>query len=256
MLPMDRWAVDRAWHLQKEIEQAYEDYQFMAVYQKVNNYCGLELSAVYLDVIKDRLYTMGTNSQGRESARKAMYLILEALVRWIAPVLSFTAEEIWTLIPGDREESVFMETWFDGLVEYNDAPYDRAFWSETHILINEVNAAIELARSDGKIGGSLEASIHIKPKTEAKRAFLESWGSELRFPLIVSDAVVASAEDSPGANHYDGGDYEVWVQKSSFDKCVRCWHQRESVGQSSEHPELCGRCILNIGDTGEVRLIG
>jgi isoleucyl-tRNA synthetase len=214
------------------------------------------LGAVYLDVIKDRLYTMGENSQGRESARKAMYLILEALVRWIAPILSFTAEEIWVLIPGEREESVFMDTWFDGLVEYDEAPYNRTFWSDTHVLINEVNAAIEMARSDGKVGGSLEAEIHIKPKTEAKKTFLETWGSELRFPLIVSEAVIADEQDAVPENHYDCNDYVVWVEKSSHEKCVRCWHQRESVGRSADHPELCGRCIENIGDTGEERLIG
>jgi isoleucyl-tRNA synthetase len=256
MLPMDRWAVDRAWGLQKEIEEAYENYQFMTVYQKVNNYCGLELSAIYLNVIKDRLYTMGRNSLGRKSAQKAMFLILESLVRWIAPFLSFTAEEIWAVMPGEREESVFMETWFGGLVEYDQAPYDRAFWRDTNGLINEVNAAVEVARTAGRVGGSLNAIVHIKPATPQHGSFLETWGNELRFPLIVSEAIVEPEDADVPEDHYEGGGYRIWVNKSDDGKCVRCWHQRPDVGRSEEHPELCGRCITNVEGPGEERRIG
>ncbi len=116
MLPFDRWAVDRAMQIQNEISQAYDDYQFMQVYQKINNYCALELSAIYLNVLKDRLYTTGRDSLPRRSAQTAMYHILESLVRWIAPVLSYTAEEIWAVMPGERHASVFMSEWYDGLV--------------------------------------------------------------------------------------------------------------------------------------------
>ncbi|MFT5373037.1 MAG: isoleucyl-tRNA synthetase, partial [Lysobacterales bacterium] len=255
MLPLDRWAVDRAFRLQEEISDAYANYQFMTVYQKVNNYCGLELSAVYLDVIKDRLYTMGAQSQGRKSAQKAMYLILEALVRWIAPILSFTAEEIWALMPNEREESVLMATWFEDLFEYNEQPYDKTFWTSTVGLINDVNAATERARADNQIGGSLEAIVHIKPLTDDNRVFLETWQSELRFPLIVSEAHIAAASEAVPDSHYSCDDYQIWVSKSDNGKCVRCWHQRESVGQSQEHPELCGRCIKNVDGGGEQRRI-
>ncbi len=255
MLPMDRWAVDRARSLQDEISEAYENYQFMTVYQKVNNYCGLELSAVYLDVIKDRLYTMATDSHGRKSAQTAMYLILEALVRWVAPILSFTAEEIWTLMPGKREESVFMATWFDGLAEYNEKPYDRVFWVQTRALINEVNSAIERARAENIVGGSLEAVVYIKPGNDVNRTFLETWESELRFPLIVSEAHITTTGDEIPGHHFEGDGYQIWVSKSSNVKCVRCWHQVASVGQSEQHPELCGRCITNVDGAGEKRRI-
>ena len=253
MLPFDRWAVDRAWQIQQEISQAYDDYQFMQVYQKVNNYCALELSAIYLNVLKDRLYTTGRNSLPRRSAQTAMYHILESLVRWIAPVLSYTAEEIWAVMPGDRHDSVFMSEWYEGLFALDDEHYDKAFWKETIALINTVNEAIEPLRMDKVIRGSLEATVRIQPRNDAHRKFLEKWGDELRFILIVSEASIESDEAAIPADSYETADYFVWIEKNSDQKCVRCWHQRADVGQSAEHPELCGRCIENVAGAGETR---
>jgi isoleucyl-tRNA synthetase len=256
MLPMDRWAVDRALQIQDELKTAYDNYQFMVVHQKVTNYCGLELSAVYLDVIKDRLYTMHRDSRARKSAQTAMYHILEALVRWVAPIISFTAEEIWALMPGEREESIFMATWYEGLVEYQEQPYDRAFWQQTHELINDVNAALEVARADGDIGGSLAAIVQIWPKSAVQQAFLDTWGTELRFPLIVSEALVVESAQAVSGKTLDTDGYKIGILASEEEKCVRCWHQRKDVGQSDEHPELCGRCIENVDGDGEDRKIG
>jgi isoleucyl-tRNA synthetase len=253
MLPFDRWAVDRALQIQNELSQAYENYQFMQIYQKVNNYCALELSAIYLDVLKDRLYTTGRDSLARRSAQTAMYHILESLVRWIAPVLSYTAEEIWALMPGEREDSVFMSEWYEGLFGLDDGLYDDSFWKETMGLINAVNEAIEPLRRDKVIRGSLEAAVHIQPRNQGHREFLEKWGDELRFILIVSEASVEPDQVSVPQNHYETPDYLVWIEKSPSDKCVRCWHQREDVGKSSEHPGLCGRCIENVAGAGEER---
>jgi isoleucyl-tRNA synthetase len=255
MLPFDRWAVDRALQMQNEIGQAYEDYQFMQVYQKVNNYCALELSAIYLNVLKDRLYTTGRDSLARRSAQTAMYHILESLVRWIAPVLSYTAEEIWQLMPGERVDSVFMSEWYDGLFALDGGDYDDAFWQETTSLINIVNEAIEPLRRDKVIRGSLEATVHIQPRSDAQREFLRKWGDELRFILIVSEASVEDEQAAVPADHYETPDYLVWIEKNTDTKCVRCWHQREDVGQSEEHPELCGRCIENVAGSGEERRI-
>jgi isoleucyl-tRNA synthetase len=255
MLPFDRWAVDRALQIQNEIGQAYEDYQFMQVYQKVNNYCALELSAIYLNVLKDRLYTTGRDSLARRSAQTAMYHILESLVRWIAPVLSYTAEEIWQLMPGERVDSVFMSEWYDGLFALDGGDYDEAFWQETTALINIVNEAIEPLRRDKVIRGSLEATVHIQPRSDAQREFLRKWGDELRFILIVSEASVEDEQAAVPADHYETPDYLVWIEKNTDTKCVRCWHQREDVGQSEEHPELCGRCIENVAGSGEERRI-
>lgn len=253
MLPFDRWAVDRALQVQNEISSAYDDYQFMQIYQKVNNYCALELSAIYLNVLKDRLYTTGKDSLPRRSAQTAMYHILESLVRWIAPILSYTAEEIWALIPGERPESVLMSQWYEGLFALDDGLYDETFWQETMSLINTVNEAIEPLRREKVIRGSLEATVFVQPLDDNRREFLEKWGDELRFILIVSEATVASDQASAPANCYETPDYRVWIEKNTDDKCVRCWHQREDVGQSSEHPELCGRCIENVAGAGEER---
>jgi isoleucyl-tRNA synthetase len=253
MLPFDRWAVDRALQVQSEIKLAYDDYQFMQVYQKVNNYCAMELSAVYLNVLKDRLYTTRKNSLPRRSAQTAMYHILESLVRWIAPVLSYTAEEIWALMPGDRTDSVFMSQWYDGLFALDDGLYDATFWKETIELINTVNEAIEPLRMDKVIRGSLEATVHIQPRNDYHRRFLEKWGDELRFILIVSEATVESGHVAVPSDRYETTDYFVWIGKNADDKCVRCWHQRGDVGHSAEHPELCGRCIENVAGAGEER---
>jgi isoleucyl-tRNA synthetase len=253
MLPFDRWAVDRALQVQNEISQAYDDYQFMQVYQKVNNYCALELSALYLNVLKDRLYTTRRDSKARRSAQTAMYHILESLVRWIAPVLSYTAEEIWAEMPGDRQDSVLMSQWYEGLFELDDGVYDRAFWKETTTLINTVNEAIEPLRRDKIIRGSLEATVFIQPLSDGHRQFLEKWGDELRFILIVSEAKVESDQMTAPDSCYETADYRVWIEKNTDGKCVRCWQQRADVGQSAEHPELCGRCIENVAGEGEER---
>jgi len=253
MLPFDRWAVDRALQIQNEVSQAYDDYQFMQVYQKVNNYCALELSAIYLNVLKDRLYTTQAESLPRRSAQTAMYHILESLVRWIAPVLSYTAEEIWGLMPGEREDSVLMSEWYDGLFALGEGQYDEVFWQQTIGLVNTVNEAIEPLRRDKIIRGSLEATVFIQPLGENRREFLEKWGDELRFILIVSEAIVVGDRDTAPETCYETQDYRVWIEKNPDDKCVRCWHQREDVGQSEEHPELCGRCIENVAGAGEQR---
>ena len=253
MLPFDRWAVDRALKVQNDIKQAYDNYQFMQVYQKINNYCNLELSAVYLNVLKDRLYTTGRDSLARRSAQTAMYHILESLVRWIAPVLSFTAEEIWALLPGEREDSVLMSTFYQGLFALEDDQYDDVFWSETLRLINSVNETIEIERGDKVIRGSLEATVHIQPLNSLSAETLGKWGDELRFILIVSEAIVEPHNVTPPESAYKTPEYNIWVNKSGDPKCVRCWHQRPDVGESNEHPELCGRCIENVTGSGEQR---
>jgi len=182
-----------------------------------------------------------------------MYHILESLVRWIAPVLSYTAEEIWAVMPGERPDSVLMSEWYDGLFALDEGDYDRAFWVETLGLINTVNEAIEMSRADKTVRGSLEANVHIVPRSDEHRRFLEKWGDELRFILIVSEATVESDPPAEISDSYETQDYRVWIEKNSDEKCVRCWHQREDVGQSAEHPELCGRCIENVAGAGEQR---
>jgi isoleucyl-tRNA synthetase len=255
MLPLDRWAVDRAAALQQELRVAYEDFQFHQVYQRLHNFCSQELGAVYLDIIKDRQYTMSADSLGRRSTQTAMYLIVEALSRWMAPVLSFTAEEIWNHIPGERGESVFLETWYDQLFTLDQVPFDgmdTGFWDGVFKVREQVGKALEGLRVAGDIGSSLDAVVDLYGSQEALRG-LQALEDELRFVLITSEAHLHPVDQRPeGALALDDG---LWLsaRASGHDKCVRCWHHREDVGRYEEHPELCGRCVDNVAGVGETR---
>jgi len=256
MLALDRWAVDRAARTQEAVEQAYFDYNFHAVYQNVHNFCSLDMSSFYLDIIKDRQYTMPANSLARRSTQTAMYLICEALVRWIAPVLSFTSDEIWQHLPGQRSASVFTETWFEGLFQLDKA---ETLSAEDWSLIAATRAAIskelEQLRVAGKIGGSLDASVTLYA-SERLCQTISKLEDELRFVLITSFVQVAPvAERSDDAVAANIGDEELYIvaTASAAKKCVRCWHYRDDVGSVSNHPELCQRCVENIDGEGELR---
>ncbi|WP_353666929.1 isoleucine--tRNA ligase [Marinomonas sp. THO17] len=256
MIALDRWIVDRAAQLQKEIDEAYNDYQFHAVNQKIQNFCSVDLGGFYLDVIKDRQYTTQPDSVARRSAQTALYHIVEAFTRWIAPVLSFTADEIWQALPGEHGESVFLETWYEGLTELSgDEELGRNFWK--HVLEAKVatNKVLEAARNDGKIKASLSAEITLYCD-DALRNVLDRLGEELRFVLIASDVkVLPLADASDDAVDSELAGLKVFVVTSSNEKCVRCWHHREEVGKREAHPELCDRCISNLPDgEGEERL--
>ena len=252
MLPLDRWAVNRAAELQEEVKQAYERYQFVHVYQKVHNFCAFEMGAFYLDILKDRLYTAQRDSAIRRSAQTAMYHVLEEMVRWVAPILSFTAEEIWKLIPGEREESVFMATWYEG-PSLADERFDTAFWNRATALVNVVKEAIEPRRASKEIRGSLDATVTVQALTDDAKALLDAFGDELRFLLIVSDATVAGDDAPVPDDACEADDFRVWVSRSEAEKCVRCWHRRDDVGSHPDHPELCGRCVENVDGAGEIR---
>jgi len=257
LLPLDRWAVDCAARLQEQVKLAYDDYQFLQVYQKVHNFCAFEMGAFYLDILKDRLYTTGYDSKPRKSAQTAMYHVLEALARWIAPVLSFTAEEIHQYVPGDRSDSVFLETWYSGLFEMDDALAEREKWRRVMQVRNEVSKSIENVRRDGKAGSSLAVEVDLWLGGAMKEA-VDSLGNELRFVLLTSEARVAALESAPEtAEHIklDEGEMALLVTPSQHQKCVRCWHYREDVGSDPEHPEICGRCVENVIGPGEIRRI-
>jgi isoleucyl-tRNA synthetase len=256
MLPLDRWAVDRAACLQAELEQAYADYEFLKVYQKVHQFCVVDMSAFFLDILKDRLYTTGRESRIRRSAQTAMFHIAEALVRWIAPVLSFTAEEIWALLPGERAESVLMETWYADLFEVDESA-DRDRWRRIIAVRDAVSKRIEDVRTSGRVGSSLATEAAVWADG-AIRASLDWVGDELRFVLLTSEATVGPLEQAPEDAErvsLDDGVVAVRVVPSQNAKCIRCWHQRPEVGASKEHPEICGRCIENVAGSGEDRRV-
>ncbi|MCO7522285.1 MULTISPECIES: isoleucine--tRNA ligase [unclassified Pseudomonas] len=254
MLALDRWAVDRALLLQRELEEHYGEYRFWNVYSKVHNFCVQELGGFYLDIIKDRQYTTGANSVARRSCQTALYHISEALVRWIAPILAFTADEIWQYLPGERNESVMLNTWYQGLSELPaDAELDRAYWDRVMAVKAAVNKELENQRTAKVIGGNLQAEVTLFAE-EGLTADLNKLGDELRFVLITSAASVVPFVQAPAdavTTEVDG--LKLKVVKSGHAKCGRCWHFRADVGSHPEHPEICGRCVDNLSGSGEVR---
>jgi isoleucyl-tRNA synthetase len=255
MLLLDRWAVDRAAQLQEQVKQAFDDFQFLQVYQKVHNFCAFEMGAFYLDILKDRLYTTAYDSQARRSAQTAMYHVLEAMVRWIAPVLSFTAEEIHQHIPGDRGDSIFLETWYEGLFEMDNAGAERERWQRIVQVREEVSKSIETVRRDGKAGSSLAVEVDLW-LDGALREAVDSMGDELRFVLLTSEARVADFDAAPEDAErikLEDGEVALRITPSEHQKCVRCWHYRADVGSDPEHPEICGRCVENVCGAGEIR---
>jgi isoleucyl-tRNA synthetase len=254
MIELDRWAVDRALQLQQEVMEAYRDYQFHLIYQRVHNFCVVDLGGFYLDVIKDRQYTTRSDSLPRRSCQTAMYHIAEAMTRWLAPILSFTAEEIWQHMPGERAESVFLEGWYAGLfgLESADA-HGRTFWDRVLAARTAVAKQLENARKAGAIGSSLDAEVELYCESGLYET-LAKLEDELRFVLITSYARLHPLADKPSqAVDTELAGLAVRVTPSGHAKCVRCWHHREDVGAHREHPQLCGRCVENVDGAGEVR---
>ena len=257
MLALDRWAVDHARRLQEEIACAYEDYNFHLIYQRLHNFCSVEMGGFYLDVIKDRQYTTPPDSLARRSCQTAMYHIVEAMVRWMAPILCFTADEIWEHIPGEREEAVFLTTWYGRLAELaDDAPMNAGFWRRVMEVRERVDRQLELLRKDGRIGASLAAEVDIYCDGPLHDD-LGQLGDELRFALLTSEARVhplrARPDGAVDAELDDGTALAILARPSEHAKCVRCWHHRADVGRHTDHPELCGRCVENVEGDGEQR---
>jgi len=253
MVALDAWAVDRAARLQEELIGHYNQYEFLQVFQKVSHFCSQDMGGFYLDIIKDRQYTAATDSHARRSAQTALYHIVEALVRWIAPICSFTSDEIWATLAGERTESVHLDTWYQGLTKLpENSELDSAYWEQVMAVKTAVNKQLETERGDGNIGGSLEAEVTLYCD-EALSDLLGKLQDELRFVLITSKAAVAPLADAGDAKETELAGLKVSVAKSAADKCPRCWHFREDVGQDADDPELCGRCVENVKGAGESR---
>ena len=248
LLTLDQWVINRLHEVQAKILENYTTYAFHRVSQSLHNFCVVDMGGFYLDVIKDRLYTTKANSHARRSAQTVLYHTAESMVRWIAPILSFTADEVWQFLPGNRTESVFLSEWYQLPARSNIV----VNWSVMDVVQQATAKALEVARDKGVIGSSLDASLTVYVDNELAE-LLTSFGEELHFLFITSDVTIASTDDIPkGAIKADG--VAVSVVKSQHQKCIRCWHKDESVGQTSEHSELCIRCIDNVTGEGEVRL--
>jgi isoleucyl-tRNA synthetase len=244
MVALDRWIVHRAFEVQEKIKAAYDRYDFAEIVQALLNFCSVDLGSLYLDVTKDRLYTMREDARGRRSAQSAMYRIAEAFVRWIAPVLSFTADEMWTYLPGERAGNVLFATWYDGLAPLPaDAALNAADFDQLLALREQVAKVLEPMRANGLIGAALEAEIAVSVNA-ATAAKWQPLAEELRFLFISGDVTVSEVS---------ADEVFVLATPTTKSKCVRCWHYRADVGQHAGHPELCGRCVSNIDGAGETR---
>ena len=242
MLLLDQLVLQRAQRLQTDIIAAYERYQFHLVYQHIKHFCSVDLGGFYLDVIKDRQYTCQKNALARRSCQSAMYHSLNALLRWLAPILSFTAEEAWHYQPGVFSETVFLEDWY----VFPEMTHERIDW-ETLLQIREwSNVALEEKRNKGVIRAGLDAKIwlHVSADRYERLAFL---AKELCFLCLVSEVHLMPLAQTVS------DEYRVYVEASEYSKCVRCWHKHETVGTDKEHPSLCSRCIENVAGSGENR---
>jgi len=247
MLEIDRWALARTAQFQAEVLAHYEVYEFHPVVAKLQVFCSEDLGAFYLDVLKDRLYTTAPKSLARRSAQTALHHITHAMLRWMAPFLSFTAEEAWKVFEPNKKQSIFVETYSDVEAWRDEVLLMK--WDRVRQLRNDVNKKIEVLRAAGEVGSSLQAKVTVHAG-EALCNDLLRFGTDLKFVFITSqaDVLLAPAMDP----------YEHFVddpQVSAAEKCDRCWHYRADVGSDRAHPTICGRCTSNLFGSGERRTV-
>ncbi len=258
MLALDQWIVAQTLSLQNELRELYDNYQYHVAVQKIHKFCSETLGGFYLDIIKDRQYTTQSDSLPRRSCQTAMYLVAEAMTRWIAPILSFTADEVWENLPGEHQDlGVFTATWSEDLFPYKNDEIDNNLWRQLIAIREHTSGILEHLRQDGKIGSGLDADITIYCDDSLLNA-LDIFSDELRFIMITSEATLSKLSNRPEdceviALEDESQQFAVKASPSTFNKCVRCWHHREDVGKNNEHPELCGRCIDNVTAEGESR---
>ncbi|RZG74670.1 isoleucine--tRNA ligase [Acinetobacter sp. WCHAc060033] len=244
LIALDQYILQRAADVQKTIQQAYEDMNFHIVTNALTNFCINDLGGFYLDIIKDRQYTTKADSQARHSAQTALYHLVQAFVRWMSPILSFTAQEAWPLIPEQSEKYVFTAEWYDIPVSSTANLISEADWQTLITVKSAVNKQIEAARNAKLIGSNLSAKVELWANPELK-AVLDQLGDELRFVLITSTVIVKDFDAAQGeATDLEG--LRVQVSAAEGEKCARCWHVLPDVNTHLEHPGLCARCIINL----------
>tara|TARA_B100000963_G_scaffold162282_1_gene141100 strand:+ start:4008 stop:6797 length:2790 start_codon:yes stop_codon:yes gene_type:complete len=249
MTELDKWMILRTKNLQEEIRQDYLNYNFHQAFQKIHNFCANDLGGFYLDILKDRLYTAKLDSNARRSSQTALSNILQALLRWISPILSFTAEEAWQNL-NTEPKSVHLLEWFQDWHEIGDLNFSNENWEKILEIRSEVNKYIEEARNDGIIGSSLEANLEIFCNKEHFE-LLSKFADELRFLFITSEAKVIESNNEGDITNING--VNIKVIKTSHQKCIRCWHRRPEVGTIDGHQSICSRCNENINGEGEIR---
>lgn len=252
-MALDQWLINKTKTLQAEIISAYDNYEFHLVSQKLHHFCSLDLGSFYLDVIKDRQYTCKTDSVARRSAQTALYHVAQAMLRWLAPILSFTAEEAWKYLPGQHAESVFFTQWYENFPDVSQSLLSEKDWEQIIKLREAVNKSIETLRNQNLVGSSLEAEVTLYVNSEWM-TLLNQFQNELRFILLTSTAKLLPLEQAiENAVDVSVEGLKLMVTPSTYIKCARCWHRREDVGQNAAHPTLCLRCVENVDGSGEVR---
>ena len=249
MLVLDRWIVSKTHDLQQQVINEYDNYNFHFVMKAILNFCTNDLGGFYLDVIKDRQYTTQTDSVARRSAQSALFHISHAMVRWLSPILSFTSEEIWQFLPGASNESVFLQTWYEGL----EGNFDSPVIESCRDINTHLRKELEEMRRNKVIGSSLDAEVDIYCKDENYQNLL-GLKDELRFVFITSEARVNELSSKPSDAKEIDSSIAIKVYKSKHQKCVRCWHHRPEIGQNKMHNDLCDRCVENISGKGENRV--
>ena len=241
-IELDKWIVLETSKLQEDVLKLYESYSYHNVVQKIHNFCVNELGGIYLDIVKDRLYTCKDSSHARQSCQTSLNYVLNTMVRLTAPILSFTSEEIWqthSSLKG-QNESIFLSKYFESKQE-GECVISSSDWARIFEIKDIVNQSIERLRNENKLKGSLDSNVIISANEEDK-SILDKLGSELHFVFISSQASVI-----------DGDALSIQIDQMSDEKCTRCWHRDNTVGESKDHPEICSRCEENIDQLGESR---
>jgi isoleucyl-tRNA synthetase len=247
LLELDRWALSRLSRLVEKVADAYNKYEFHVIYHAVHTYCGVDLSAFYLDILKDRLYTSPKQSTDYRSARSTMYQIVDALTRMLAPVLTFTADEIWQRLPGEREASVHLAGFPQHNSHYQDSQLEERY-EQLQKVRSEVSKQLENARADKQLGQSLEAKVLLdvpasyQPLMTEYLDLLPTYFIVSQVELTSDLPVAVEAENIPGL--------KLQILPAEGEKCERCWNYATSVGQDSEHPTICARCVAALAAAG------
>ncbi len=244
---IDKWALLRLERLKEKVNEAYEGYQYHLIFHLVHNFCVVDMSNQYLDIIKDRLYTFKADSQARRSAQTAMYIILNDMIKLLAPVLSFTSEEVWSYMPHRKEEktvSIQLADWPELNAEYIDRDLEDR-WDKLMDIRSEVTKALETARNDKIIGHSLDAQVTLYPSDNVKDT-IKYFYDQLATIFIVSKVTIASMEDARDEVNYASDDLKIEINTAPGEKCNRCWMYSETVGQNPDYPNLCQKCVSNL----------
>jgi isoleucyl-tRNA synthetase len=250
MVQIDKWIIHKAKKLNIQIQKDYSEFKFHKLIQDIINFCTLELGGYYLDIIKDRLYTSKSDGLSRRSAQKTCHILISYLSSWIAPILTFTAEEIYSKMP-NAKDSIYLTEWFD--IDFSMDDHEIDIYDSLYSIKPFVSRMIEEARNDNKVGSSLECKLDLICNDKLYQN-INNISDELKFVFIVSECTLRLGNENDSYS-IDKNPYKlsISISKSQNNKCERCWHLNETVGTIEDHPTICRRCSDNVYGDGECR---